>query len=90
MKKSKNEIITFKADESLLDALKGIPNRSEFIRSAVLHALESVCPLCKGTGIMTSAQKSHWQSFAVDHAIRECDDCHELHIVCSRRPAAQG
>ena len=51
-RKQKTEIVTFKADESLLVAMEGIPNRSEFIRDAVSAALESVCPLCSGTGIL--------------------------------------
>ena len=50
MKKTKQEVVTFKADESLLEALRGMPNRSEFIRNAILTSLERICPTCKGTG----------------------------------------
>jgi hypothetical protein len=82
----KQEVITFKADKSLLAAMKGVPNRSEFIRNAVLAALESACPLCTGTGILTPNQKRHWDAFAADHALTECGDCHELHLVCSEVP----
>lgn len=82
MKKNKTEIVTFKADESLLEAMKGIPNRSEFIRSAVMNALESVCPLCGGTGILTPKQKDHWREFTSDHRVEECEDCHEMRLVC--------
>ena len=85
MRRAKSEIITFKADESLSEALRGIPNRSEFIRAAVLAALDSVCPLCQGTGILSPEQKRHWTSFASDHSVQECGDCHELHLVCARR-----
>ena len=84
MRKKKREIITFKVNESLLEAMKGIPNRSEFIRTAILNALDSVCPVCKGTGILTPEQKNHWDSFAVDHSIQVCEECHELHLVCTR------
>jgi hypothetical protein len=86
MKSNKTEIITFKVDGSLLDAMEGIPNRSEFIRAAVLQALDSACPLCQGTGIMTPEQKDHWDSFTADHQIEECDDCHALHLICENRP----
>jgi hypothetical protein len=79
----KSEIVTFKVDETLLAAMQGIPNRSSFIRSAVLAALDSVCPLCKGTGIMTPKQLEHWEKFSRDHAVEECADCRELHLVCS-------
>lgn len=88
MGRPKDEIITFKADRSLLDAMKGIPNRSAFIRSAILAALDSVCPVCQGTGVLTPEQRKHWTAFAADHRVAECDDCHELHVVCSNRPAA--
>jgi len=83
MKKNKCELITFKVDASLLEALKGIPNRSEFIRTAVLASLEGACPLCNGTGTLTPNQKSHWQAFSADHSVEECEQCHELRLVCS-------
>ena len=86
MKRHKDEIITFKADASLLEAMRGIPNRSAFIRSAILAALDSTCPLCQGTGVLTPEQHKHWEEFAVDHAVAECGECHELHVVCTNRP----
>ena len=82
MKKEKQEIITFKVPESLREAMKGIPNRSEFIRTAVLSALNSVCPLCKGTGILMPNQKIHWEQFAADHHVVECSECNAIHLVC--------
>ena len=81
-RKQKTEIITFKADESLLEAMERIPNRSEFIRGAVSAALEGVCPLCNGSGVLTPAQKTHWEVFAADHPVVECDECHEEHLIC--------
>jgi hypothetical protein len=82
MKKAKHEIITFKADASLLEAMKGIPNRSEFIRNSILAALESACPLCSGTGVLTPHQKTHLQDFLTDHPLKECEKCHDLRFVC--------
>jgi hypothetical protein len=84
MDKKRDETVTFKADESLLAAMKGIRNRSEFIRSAILGALDCTCPLCGGTGILTPDQKKHWDAFAQDHSIEECADCHEVHLVCAK------
>ena len=83
MPRRKGEIVTFKVDEGLLGLMKGIRNRSEFIRTAILIALESACPLCKGTGVMTPKQKEHWDAFSMDHVLEECSDCHELHLICS-------
>ncbi|MGD9817071.1 MAG: ribbon-helix-helix domain-containing protein [Desulfomonilaceae bacterium] len=88
MKNQKQEIITFKVPESLRNAMKGIPNRSEFIRHAVLAALGSICPLCRGTGVLLPHQKNHWDQFSVDHRLEECDACHAMHLVCSNRAQA--
>lgn len=84
MASHKSEIITFKADRALQQAMQGLPNRSEFIRAAVLAALESTCPLCRGTGILSAQQREHWSTFARSHSLQECDDCHEWHLVCGR------
>ncbi len=81
--KKKSEIITFKVDDSLLAALESIPNRSSFIRSAVLAALDSTCPLCAGSGILSPNQREHWDRFLEGHRVEKCSDCEELHIVCA-------
>jgi len=83
--KKKQEIITFKVDEDLLNEIRNIPNRSEFIRSAIIEALGSVCPLCNGSGMLTSNQKRHWDDFAIDHFVKNCRDCHERFLVCSHK-----
>ncbi len=80
--KMKQEIVTFKADSTLLEALRDVGNRSEFIRSAILAALDSACPLCRGTGILTPEQRRHWQIFSTNHTLEECGDCHAVHLVC--------
>lgn len=80
--KKKEEIISFKVDETLAHAMRGIDNRSEFIRSAILSALNNICPLCKGTGILTPDQHRHWSIFAQSHSVEECSTCHALHLVC--------
>ena len=78
----KQETITFKVDAGLARAMRGIPNRSEFIRAAILASLEGICPLCLGTGWLTPDQHRHWTSFSGNHAVTECSHCHALHLVC--------
>jgi len=82
-KDTRHEIISFKVDRSLAAAMRGIPNRSAFIRSAILAALDGACPLCKGTGILTPEQRSHWNAFSANHPIRECEQCHAVYIACT-------
>ena len=90
MKRSKNGVVTFKADPAFLAALEGIENRSDFIRSAVLAALEGACPLCCGTGILTPDQKRHWDRFARSHSIERCNDCNATHLVCEKGGTGHG
>ena len=84
--KKRQEIVTFKVDEDLFEVIKGIPDRSEFIRSAIMAALGGACPLCGGKGVLTPGQKRHWSAFTHDHSLKRCDECNELFLICSRAP----
>lgn len=79
----KQEVISFKADSTFVELIRDIPNRSEFIRNAIISALGSICPLCNGTGILTPNQKQHWDEFAADHKVQTCGDCKERYLVCA-------
>lgn len=67
--------ITFKADPAIDSLLRGISNRSEFIRTAILSAFNSLCPFCKGTGVLTPHKQEHWQKISkqVDTECRKCE-----------------
>ena len=80
--KGEHEVITFKADKDLLEAMEGISNRSAFIRQAILSALENTCPVCAGTGVLTPSQRQHWGEFTEHHHLEKCGTCSELHLVC--------
>ena len=82
MSQESQKVITFKVPEALEEAMQGIPNRSEFIRTAILAALDQICPLCKGSGILMPNQQKHWSKFAKDHAVEKCGECNALHLVC--------
>ncbi len=86
MPSRKTEIVSFKADESLLSAMKGVDNRSDFIRAAIMSALENSCPLCGGKGVLSPNQMRHWRELSDDHSLEECEDCSEVRLVCSHRP----
>lgn len=87
MSKPKTVTITFKADETLALTLRGVPNRSEFIRNAVLAAMDNACPLCRGTGILPPTEHNHWRRFLEGHRLTECVECHESYWVCASRGA---
>ena len=48
--KPKQRVVTFKAEEDLAAFLDEMPNKSEFIRKALLAALMEPCPICAGRG----------------------------------------
>ena len=79
---SRSTIITFKADESLVEAMEGVHNRSEFIRAAILAALDGACPLCSGTGVLSPRQREHWREFSTTHRVVRCSECQSDHLVC--------
>lgn len=78
----KEEIITFKVDHALAEELRNVPNRSAFIRQALLRALENACPLCGGAGVLSPKQMEHWEEFTAQHHMTQCATCHESHLVC--------
>lgn len=78
----KAHIITFKAEDTLVEAMEGITNRSEFIRAAILSALEGACPLCRGTGVLNERQRLHWAEFSEKHEMERCGECNVNHLVC--------
>lgn len=75
----KQETITFKVDSDLAGALAHLPNRSEFIRQAILNAMENTCPLCQGTGHLSEHQKVHWHHMVEQHHLEHCDVCDAIH-----------
>jgi len=79
----KQEVVTFKVDLPLYERIKNIPNRSEFIRKAILKSLGTVCPFCGGKGMLDPAQKSHWDAFSVNHPLTRCERCNSFILSCS-------
>lgn len=78
----KKDIVTFKVDSELAHQINMLPNKSEFIRQALLTALDNICPVCQGTGCLTPAQMRHWRDFSHHHNLEKCDDCNAVHLHC--------
>jgi Ribonuclease G/E len=86
MSAPKQETITFKVDSDLASALGNLPNRSEFIRQAILNAMENTCPLCQGTGHLSDHQKIHWKFMVKQHDLQYCETCEAIHEEVSSCP----
>jgi hypothetical protein len=86
MPEAPQTVVSFKADRELLRLLKGVRNRSAFIRDAVIAALGEHCPLCLGSGTVSSEERQRWVEFAAHHPVAECSRCHQHVFTCHRRP----
>jgi len=84
---SKERIFTFKADGELADLLDQVPNKSAFIRQAILAALERGCPLCQGSGVLSPEQLRHWTQFLQHHSLQRCETCRAVHLTCEHQRA---
>jgi len=81
----KERVVTFKADGLLAEALERLPNKSEFIRRAVESALSGACPLCGGSGHLSTEQRRHLREFLANHPLEKCDECQAVHFVCQHQ-----
>jgi hypothetical protein len=78
----KTDLITFKVEPSLAELIDRVPNRSEFIRKAILAALTNTCPLCQGSGVLSPEQREHWARFTEGHKVGRCGECDAVHLQC--------
>ncbi len=78
----KTDLITFKVEHSLAELIDRLPNKSEFIRNALLGALANTCPLCQGTGVLSPEQSEHWKRFSEHHRVERCADCQAVYLSC--------
>ena len=79
---NKEQVITFKVDARLAELIGRLPNRSQFIRTAILDALGNICPLCQGSGTLTPEQLQHWEAFQAHHGIAQCSNCEATYLQC--------
>ena len=74
-KSPKSKIVAFKVEEDLADFLDNLPNKSDFIRKAVLAQFGMTCPLCTGSGVVPRGVHDHFKPILAANAHRPCDKC---------------
>ena len=74
-KAPKTEIVAFKVEEELAEFLDKLPNKSEFIRRAILAQFGMTCPLCTGSGVVPRGVHDHYKPVITSHDHRPCDKC---------------
>ncbi|VTR98263.1 hypothetical protein [Tuwongella immobilis] len=71
----KTQIVAFKVEEELAQFLDKLPNKSEFIRKAIIAQFGMTCPLCTGTGVLPRGLHNHFSPVLAANRNRACDRC---------------
>lgn len=74
-KSPKSKIVAFKVEEELADFLDNLPNKSDFIRKAVLAQFGMTCPLCTGSGVVPRGIHDHYKPVITTENKRPCEKC---------------
>ncbi len=71
----KSQIVAFKVEDELAAFLDKLPNKSEFIRRAILAQFNMTCPLCTGSGVVPSGIHTHFADVIKHNLTRPCEKC---------------
>ena len=74
-KTTKSKIVAFKVEEELAEFLNNLPNKSDFIRKAILAQFGMTCPLCTGTGVVPRGIHDHYAPVIRDKNKHPCEKC---------------
>jgi hypothetical protein len=74
-KAQKKQIVAFKVEDELAEFLDALPNKSEFIRKAILAQFGMTCPLCTGTGVVDKGIHDHYEPVIATQNTRPCEKC---------------
>lgn len=72
---SQKRAVAFKVESELAMLLDRLPNKSEFIRQAILASFSSACPLCNGEGAVSATIAEHYKPILKDYRFFECRTC---------------
>jgi hypothetical protein len=74
-KPHKPKVVAFKVEEKLAEWLDKLPNKSAFIRKAILSQLGMACPLCNGTGVVPRGLHDNYAAVLSQLKSKQCDGC---------------
>ena len=75
MSKNKSVVVTFRVDSHLAEALERIPDKSSFIREALVTKLHEPCPACNGEGRVDCDAAKWLAQVLADKGARTCECC---------------
>ncbi len=87
MARKKSVVVTFRVDAHLAEALDQLPDRSAFIRDAILERLHDTCPACGGEGRVHCDSVPWLQELFEKAGARSCTCCATVFVPS--QPAAE-
>jgi len=72
---NKSQIVAFKVEAELAEFLDKLPNKSDFIRKAILAQFGMTCPLCSGSGVVPRGVHDHYRPVIAEHNTHPCEKC---------------
>jgi hypothetical protein len=73
--------VAVKIEEDLARFLDQLPNKSEFIRQAILAQFGTACPLCSGSGQVPAAIGAHYAPILNRFGTRACAKCQRVEMI---------
>ena len=86
----KKNIVAFKVEDDLAEFLNNLPNKSDFIRKAILAQFGMTCPLCTGSGVVPRGVHDHYKPVLESHTKRPCEKCKTAVEVPANADTATG
>ena len=74
-KAQKTDVVAFKVEKELAELLNKLPNKSAFIRKAIVSQLGLPCPLCNGLGSVPRGVHDHYAPLLSRINSRKCEGC---------------
>jgi hypothetical protein len=71
----KTAVVAFKVEAELAEILNQLPNKSAFIRKAIVAQLSMACPLCHGSGVLPKVLHDHYAPLIEEMNSRPCEGC---------------
>lgn len=75
MAQQKQTVVSFRVDHHLAVILNNLPDKSAFIREAILRRFHAECPFCQGRGVLPRAIAEWLESRLPDSETVECKCC---------------
>jgi hypothetical protein len=79
MTPQKQTVVSFRVDQHLAEILNSLPDKSAFIREAILRRFYTICPFCQGRGVLPQVIAGWLQSQIPASAFVECTCCHYVY-----------